>query len=363
MTLPQRTFPGELADGLSADLLDVDIALDIDAVRAVDRTGRTRALWPFKGLKVMLLDGGVAHLTHLSAPGALLSSSDAALPSALAATIDDAPALAALNAPRRRLLHIAAYGFAVALVLAGFYAALPGIAHSIARRTPFWVEEKLAGQLVPLLTKNRCASPDATAALDRLVTRLGGVSADGARIQAWLLDSEMVNAFTLPGGTVLLTRGLVKEAKGPDELAGVLAHELAHVAERHVMAQVVRASLMSFVAAVAIGDFSGVLIVDPAVAHQLISRRFDRSYERAADRAAIAQLDRAGISREGFAAFFERIAKTTDVVPAILSTHPHSAERVNEVRRGAPNAARTPAMSEEDWTILREACSDPNPKL
>jgi predicted Zn-dependent protease len=355
MVLGQESFAGELMDGLSAVLRPVRVTIEIGDLKAVDGQGRTAALWPLGGVRMEALGGGVFHLTHPSAPDALLSTSDALLVEKVAAAAGRGPSGSHERA-RGRLARILAYGAGVAAALVGIYLALPVIAAAIARRIPISVEEQISVQLAPLLAKARCQSPALEASVKSLVTRLETAHPTGYPVDLWVVDMQVVNAFALPGGKVVVTRGLLAKAEGPDEVAGVVAHELAHVAERHVMTQVVRASMLSFLWAATIGDFSGLFVVDPSVAHQIATRRFGRDEERAADRRAVVQLDRAGISRKGFAAFFDRIKDQTDVVPEILSTHPTSEDRMREIRAGAPTAGTTPALSDADWQALRGAC-------
>jgi beta-barrel assembly-enhancing protease len=159
---------------------------------------------------------------------------------------------------------------------------------------------------------------------------------------------------------VVLTRGLLAKTEGPDEIAGVLAHELEHVRQRHVMAQIIRTSILSLGWSVTVGDFSDLMIVDPGTAFAIANQRFPRADERAADAGALDRLDRARIGRAGFAAFFRRLQADSDNLPAWLSTHPASAERLQTIgTASAPGV--TPALTDAAWSALRAACADRPP--
>lgn len=250
------------------------------------------------------------------------------------------------------------YAGVLAVVVAGVYAAVPPLSRMLARRVPIELEGRLGLELEKLITPDLCQTDAASAALTRLTERLARAEGEGpAARQVAIVNWGLVNAFTLPGGKVLLTRGLLEKAAGPDEVAGVLAHELEHVRQRHVMAQVIRSSIFSFGWAVTVGDFSGLFVLDPATLFSIANQSFSRTDERSADAGALVRLDAAGISREGFAAFFQRIEADTDALPAWLTSHPASRERLAQIRNGPALAKPERALAESEWDALKAACA------
>jgi predicted Zn-dependent protease len=238
------------------------------------------------------------------------------------------------------------------------YAAVPPLSRMLARRVPMELEVRLGLELERLITPDLCQTDATRAALSRLTGRLARAEGEGpAARDVALVNWSMVNAFTLPGGKVLLTRGLLEKAAGPDEVAGVLAHELEHVRQRHVMAQIIRSSILSFGWAVTVGDFSGLFVLDPATLFSIANQSFSRTDERSADAGALARLDAAGISREGFAAFFQRSQAETDALPAWLTSHPASGERLARIQNGPALAKPERALAEPEWNTLKAACS------
>ncbi len=353
---PNERYGAELMDGRSAVLRPIVVTPDIGAVRLTDAaTGAPVGLWTFGGLKAHALAEGILHLEHRDAPGVLVTSADRQLPRALAVAgvrIDGLPQRG------RRARFVAIYAAAIATLVTGIYLSLPAVSAAIARQIPFEVEEKLALRLDGVFANRICRTDASTQAIETLRRRLEGASGpDGARRrEIGIINLDMVNAFTFPGGRVFLTRGLLAEAKNSEEVAGVLAHELAHVSERHIMTQLVRSSILSLGWAVTVGDFSGLFLVDPSTVLDVATLRFSRDAERDADRGALGRLDRARISREGLAGFFERMAKEHGDVPAWLSTHPASKERRAAILDGAPRAGITPALSPEAFAALKAAC-------
>jgi predicted Zn-dependent protease len=145
------------------------------------------------------------------------------------------------------------------------------------------------------------------------------------------------NAFALPGGIIVLTDELVTLMDGRDDtVLGVLAHELAHVRQRHGMRLVVQVSLIGTATSIALGDFSSVLAAAPALVGQLA---YSRDAEREADAEAVVLMKAAGLRPDAMVEFFERIERWrksdegrqagADFDPGIaFSSHPADAERI-----------------------------------
>jgi predicted Zn-dependent protease len=167
----------------------------------------------------------------------------------------------------------------------------------------------------------------------------------------FVVDDPSINAFALPGGFIGVHTGLIEATRSEDELAGVLAHEIAHVTQRHIARAVhanSRQSLMSTaimlgaILAGAAGAGSDVVQGGIAVAQgsQVQAQiNFTRSNEHEADRIGIEALADAGFDPQGMASFFEVISRQTGSgefkVPEFLLTHPVSSARIAESRSRA----------------------------
>jgi predicted Zn-dependent protease len=171
----------------------------------------------------------------------------------------------------------------------------------------------------------------------------------------------------VPGGQIILTRGLVQKAQSPVEVAGVLAHELGHVLELHPEASLVRAVGLSAAVQLILAGSSGAL---SNIGVLLTQMRYTRVAEREADAQALRILKNAGVSSAALGDFFERLegkpaapATGTKVSYArrlsqleLLHTHPLTADRIAMVRAQPPYPA-TPARADADWRALRDACT------
>jgi predicted Zn-dependent protease len=180
------------------------------------------------------------------------------------------------------------------------------------------------------------------------------------QVHVMLLDWRIVNAFALPGSQIILTRGLVQKAGSPDEVAGVLAHELGHAIELHPETGIVRAMGLAAATQLMFAGSAGTVSNLGLILTQL---RYTRIAEREADTHAVRLLRGAGISAQGLGDFLERLegrarAQAGEKQGAnyeVISTHPPTAERIAMVR-AQPAYDATAALSQDDWRALREAC-------
>lgn len=156
----------------------------------------------------------------------------------------------------------------------------------------------------------------------------------------YVVEDENINAFAGPAGHIFIHTGTILRSRNLSELAGVIAHEIGHVAERHVAENynrqraagtftrlgVLVASIFSPLAANAM-DLGGSLTA------MAVLNTFGREAEREADAFAVDALVAAGIDPSGMVSFFELLAREGGSgVPAFLSSHPAPAERVGNTR-------------------------------
>lgn len=180
----------------------------------------------------------------------------------------------------------------------------------------------------------------------------------------FVVDDDSINAFALPGGYIGVHTGLLEATRTEDELAGVLAHEIAHVTQRHIARAVTankRQSILStaiMLGAVLAGAFGGIdgdamqgaiAVAQGASAQAQIN--FTRTNEHEADRIGMSALADAGFDPDGMASFFEVISRSAGPsqarVPEFLRTHPVSSSRIAEARS---RARSYPPVRTEDST-------------
>jgi predicted Zn-dependent protease len=178
------------------------------------------------------------------------------------------------------------------------------------------------------------------------VTRIGKQLAAGARGPRYpysfsIANYREINAFALPGGPVWVHRGAIEAAANEAQLAGVLAHEIAHISQRHAADQIsqgaVANGLLGLLGAV-LGNSGGARTAQMGA--QVLAggymMKFSRDDEREADRVGVDILRRAGWDARGLLEFMQtlraRAGRDAGSVELFLSTHPAPGERVERLR-------------------------------
>ena len=204
--------------------------------------------------------------------------------------------------------------------------------------------------------QRECRAADGRAALARLaapiIAQLHVRNAPRLRV----VNSPIVNAVALPGGQILLFRGLIDFAQDPNEIAGVIAHELGHVALDHPTTVMIERGATAFLIGLVVGDVFGASAVG-AVSTAALSASYSREAESAADAEAVALMEKAGYDLAPFAAFFTRLEQKQgdgEMPIGFLHSHPPSAERARLIA-AAPPGGRA-ALDARGWAALKAIC-------
>lgn len=371
-------YAARYADGRNAEIRDVSVHVIGGDIRILDGQGAPLAVWPaarveplsplprdFRREPLVLrpLSAGdepaFARLTVVE-PGA-----------ARGLLAELAPFLSLHRRRDRRRWLVA--GVLIWACLAAVWLGLPLLSRQLAPLVPPSWEAGLGeqtrrqvGMLLAGTGGDRAwvtLDPTGQRVLDRLVERLesAGVEgmpsvADGAPpLRVYVLQSEVVNAFAVPGSSIIVTTGLLNEIEGLDELAAVLAHERAHVRLRHTTQQLLRTVAFQYLADV----LGGGSQVGATAAQYAVTLGWSRDMEREADDKGLETLRGARISPAGFARFFRRLEGEEggrDKLLSLLSTHPDARERAAR-SEGLPPYTVEPLFGEEFWkrTGLRQA--------
>lgn len=231
---------------------------------------------------------------------------------------------------------------AALLIAAIYFWGLPAFAKLMAPRIPEPVLQAMSKQTLDfldskLLTPSRL-SEARRAELTEYADRVLGQGRDMPPHRLHFRSSTLgPNAFALPSGDVVVLDQLVELAGNDDEVAGVVAHELGHVAHRHGLRQLLQSSVVSFVVGVYFGDVSSLAASFGALA---LESRYSREFEHEADAYAAHRLQAAGLGSEPLAAMLERMEQAHAEKGGktsrwdLLSSHPDTAERVARLRGG-----------------------------
>jgi Zn-dependent protease with chaperone function len=151
--------------------------------------------------------------------------------------------------------------------------------------------------------------------------------------------------------------GLIDRARGPDELAGVIAHEIGHVAHRDGTRSLLQAAGLSFLFGMLLGDFTGGGLAVIA-ARTVVQSAYSRDVEAAADIYGVGLMGKIGGDARAFAAILDRIAGTIEPGVKILADHPQTKDRVLAINAAAAAMPKTfqPLLAPPDWAALKHIC-------
>jgi beta-barrel assembly-enhancing protease len=242
-------------------------------------------------------------------------------------------------------------GAAIA-VAAGAALALP----YAAKHVPWRVEQWMAGALGGAPPAQVCtgkSAPQARELLQQLVRRLYPLLDGDAElpITVDVIAGKTVNAYATLGGRIHVFDGLLQQAQSPDELAGVLAHEIEHVRSRHII-QGVAVNLFTLGALKIV--LPGNREAEAQIAYLLLTLKFSRQEENEADTRGLARLQAARVDTAGFQKFFTRVAKQASP-PEIISNHPASGSRAELAARYSGHRVE-PLMDGAAWATLKMIC-------
>jgi predicted Zn-dependent protease len=243
-----------------------------------------------------------------------------------------------------------------------FWLLIPLLAGQIARAIPVGVEARLGEQVVQQFRsmgpKGRidCVAPAGREVLDRLVRRLAIADERRLPLVVEVVNAPIVNAFALPGGRIVIFRGLLDFMVHPNELAGVLAHEMAHSDLRHPTEVAVQRGAAGFAIGVLLGDVVGLSVV-AILGQSMLEAAYSREAELAADARGLETLRRARLDSRPIGDFFARLQVREGETPglaSLLSTHPASDSRAARARQANPAGER--ALSQSEWLALKAIC-------
>lgn len=233
----------------------------------------------------------------------------------------------------RSWLEIGGVVAIIALVLGGFWWAGGAIAEWGAGKLPYSVDQSIGKHAADqqLEDATLCTNEALTGAVEGIVGRLAtGLDEEYRDLNVYVVETEQVNAFALPGGYIFVLTGLLEKLESPEELIGVLGHEIGHVVHRHGVKRVARSLWLRFLVAYFFGDLGSAGDILTVGASQLIGLKFDRDQERESDVFGLDLMVKTGIEPGTFPNFFTRLPGGS--MPDWFLTHPNPQERADELK-------------------------------
>jgi Zn-dependent protease with chaperone function len=360
-------FAGSYLDGRSAARRPASVRLAASGLE-IELSDGTRLWWPFRDVR---------QTQGFYAGEQIRLERGAPFPEAL--LVDDAGFLLALHAtargfgrrfhnPRRQrsrvLLTIGAAVTAVAIGAVLYVWGIPAAAAVLATRVPVSWEERLGQAAVKEITasKRRCVDREREQDIGAIVTRLLEPQPKAPyAFRVIIVDDLTVNAVAVPGGQGVLLRGLVERARTPEELAGVLAHELQHVLQRHTTRLLLQHASTGLLLVAVSGDLTGAMAYGIESARVLGTLSYSRHLESEADIEGLRMLLAADVDPRGMIAFFETLRTAEGAAHSAtryLASHPLAGDRVETLERLATSHTKPfrPLLPGRDWGEVRRVC-------
>ena len=222
------------------------------------------------------------------------------------------------------------------LVLIGSYYGIVAGARVAIESVPMTVDQQIGEAALPSVLSEfgkEIKSPEANNAVQGIVDRLAPHAAiQGVNYKVLIVDSDVVNALALPGGTILVFRGLIDEMDSTEQLSAVLAHEMSHVTLRHHLTQIARSVGIVAAVNILVGDVGGIVAIGSEVLQNAALNNYSQAQETEADLEGARMMHEAGIDPQ---AMIQMLGRLPDAhLPGALSwlaTHPNSDERIRSV--------------------------------
>ena len=224
------------------------------------------------------------------------------------------------------LLFTLVAGVGISIWLAYIFL-LPLIADYGARVFPKEYEIEMGNKLYESILSEEHIDTARTEAINLFFKQLDVKSEYPVRIT--VVKNEIVNAFALPGGGIVVYDGILKDMKSADQLAALLSHEYSHVELKHATRNMFRSLAGYIFISVLFSDVNGIAAVLVENAHQLRNLSYSRELETEADNNGLQILKKNHISAAGMKALFEQLKKENNVeVNELISTHPDLDNRI-----------------------------------
>lgn len=369
MNAPVASGRGVYFDGVTSARHDVLAVLKPASLQISNHDGHSLSEWPYEELEELSAPEGILRLGRRNS--AVLERLEITDP-AFAAEIDARSALVDRTGAvqRRQRLSVVAWsvGATLSLLLVAWFG-VPAIAERLTPLLPATVERKLGdavdmqvrGMLDPRKSGaafdcgKTAAEASGRAALNKIVRRLETAAALPFALRTDVVRRNEANAIALPGGQVYVFRGLIDKAGSADEVAGVIAHEIGHVAHRDGTKAMLQGAGLSFLFGMLLGDFVGGGAVVYA-AKTVLQSTYTREAEAAADTYGAELMNKAGGDARALAIILDKIGGATEPGMKILLNHPETKARVAAINKIAAAHAPSAILDAGEWSALKRIC-------
>ncbi len=375
MTARKLQFAGALFDGKSAGKHPVDVELTPREI-ILKKPGQKPVHWSYSNLRWAAITVSPFHIEHgdnndenmetlvVEDPGFYESVLKIA-PDSFSATGKQTDINWKLYAAGILFLIFSGYGFIKIIP--------PFLADRMVDKIPVEWEMSMGQSILKMLPVKQEPDPKVLKVLQDTVDLLEQSVADNQPydLKIYIWPTEQVNALALPGGPIVVFEGLLNQAESPEELAGVIAHEIQHILLRHSTRGIIRSMAKSMLLSLFIGDVNAVMEGMAALVGELETLGFSREMEAEADQKGMELILSANIDPHGMIRIFEKLmqeesedlpkektaSKKNDMeLSSYFSTHPSGQNRLARLEKQMkPHEDRTwtPLFPNLDWNEIK----------
>ena len=348
-------------DGQTAADRQVTVRLDANGLQ-FSGDAVSPCLWSYDGLAATERHhaGLPFRLNHDQQPGARLVINDDAM---VAELIQRAPQLSGGFSLRGKGRAFAWTMGVAACFLAAGYLVLQLAPQKLAFVLPDSWRDRVGGQVEVSLTEGAtvCSATTGVSALGVMAGRLAEGNPDMPPLRVRVYNIPIMNAFAMPGERIVITAELIRRANRPEQVAGVLAHEVGHILKRHSETQLVRATGLQILLSIVTGGGGDTISTIAGVAAIL---SYTREAEAEADDVALDLMQRAAIDPMGLKEFFDIIlaeeGKASDgtwrKLQSAIATHPGTEDRIKKIHPLPDDVAARPVLNDAQWLALKNIC-------
>ena len=347
-----KTWKALYFDGRTPTHRNVDVQTDRQGVRIEFESGTTR-IWLNEKFSVQQdRSQGPLRLEYGEFPPEILEIADPEFGEVLGKRLPK----------KSRFFSVGFAMLAVLLVPAIIYWGIPLASGWFAYFIPVSIEKQVGQYVIDEVFPSRivCKTDAGEQALEKLVSRLVPLDSEYV-FQVEVVDSGLVNAIAFPGGNILLFRGLLEKSPSSDAVAGVLAHEMQHVFQRHGTENLLNQVALS-------GLFKLLTVEANAIAETLFAGvrtrsllKYTRELETEADALSLQLLYQAGVDPVEMLAMFQVLKNHSSSLPESISTHPDMSSRMEKLEiiiDQKPDFVSTPVLSKQSWESLQNICKN-----
>ena len=245
--------------------------------------------------------------------------------------------------------------FILAAILLFYFFILPWLADRAAMNFPKEQEIALGAELKKQYLLSERIDTQKTRLLNEFASKLD--LGNDFPADYTVVDADIVNAYALPGGPIVVYAGIIRKMESPEELAGILAHERSHVLRHHSTRSIFQNLSGVLLINLVLGDASSFINLIAQNGQQIQQLSYSRELELEADREGLHLLLKNKVNPKGMLSLLEKLKQenTGSIVPEFLSTHPLPDSRIEALKKLIVNHSESSTHSELDsiWLKLK----------